>query len=150
MAPKVQQSKSSVPFISKDVLKFRVSQFLHSCRPNVVTENYLENYEVRAIRKIKAGQQITMSRYIGNDPVFCMNPLETRQWRLHQGNEVQQIVVRHSELNQLIADKKAQYFLGLEQFSAVLYDLDWNTNSYSNKFNSYEGQNFNYNNITEE
>ena len=89
----VQQSKSSVPSISKDVLKFRVSQFLHSCRPNVVTENYLENYEVRAITKIKAGQQIRMSRYIGNDPVFCMNPLETRQWRLHQGNEVQQIVV---------------------------------------------------------
>ena len=25
-----------------------------------------------------------MSRYVGNDPVFCMNPFETRQWRLYQ------------------------------------------------------------------
>ena len=46
-----------------------------------------------------------MSRYIGNDPVFCMNPLETRQWRLHQGNEVQQIVVRHYELNQRLLNR---------------------------------------------
>ena len=61
-----------------------------------------------------------MSRYIGNDPVFCMNPLETRQWRLHQGNEVQQIVVRHSELNQQIVEKKAHHFLGLDQFLDVL------------------------------
>ena len=61
-----------------------------------------------------------MSRYIGNDPVFCMNPLETRQWRLQQGNEVQQIVVRHSELNQQIVDKKANHFLGLDQFLDVL------------------------------
>ena len=57
-----------------------------------------------------------MSRYIGNDPVFFFFFLETRQWRLHQGNEVQPIVVRHSELNQQIGDKKANHFLGLDQF----------------------------------
>ena len=55
-----------------------ISQFHHSCRPNAVTENLAENYELRAVAKIKAGQQITMSRYIGNDPVFGINLLRTR------------------------------------------------------------------------
>ena len=55
-----------------------ISQFHHSCRPNAVTENLAQNYELRAIAKIKAGQQITMSRYIGNDPVFGINLLQTR------------------------------------------------------------------------
>ena len=55
-----------------------ISQFHHSCRPNAVTENLAENYELRAVAKIKAGQQITMSRYIGNDPVFGINLLQTR------------------------------------------------------------------------
>ena len=46
--------------------------------------------------------------------------LEKNIGYLYQGNEVQQIVVRHSELNQQIADKKTHHFIGLDQFLDVL------------------------------
>ena len=65
----------------------KVSQFHHSCRPNTVTESYLDTFEVRAITKIKAGQEITLSHFGGSDPsyrceifwVFSPRSLKTRE-----------------------------------------------------------------------
>ena len=54
----------------------KVSQFHHSCRPNTVTESYLDTFEVRAIAKIKAGQEISLSHF---DPSYSMFPLKARQ-----------------------------------------------------------------------
>ena len=57
----------------------KVSQFHHSCRPNTVTESYLEMFEVRAITKIKAGQEISLSHFGGSDPSYGMFPLKARK-----------------------------------------------------------------------
>ena len=62
----------------------KVSQFHHSCQPNTVTESYLETFEVRAITKIKAGQEITLSHFGGSDPSYSMFPLKARQMILYE------------------------------------------------------------------
>jgi hypothetical protein len=62
----------------------RVSQFHHSCRPNTVTESYLETFEVRAIAKIKAGQEISRSHFEASDPIYGMFPLKRRQKILYE------------------------------------------------------------------
>ena len=57
----------------------KVSQFHHSCRPNTDIDNCGAIYEVRAITKIKAGQEISLSHFGASNPLCSMLPLKARK-----------------------------------------------------------------------
>jgi hypothetical protein len=67
----------------KDGVFTKVSQFNHSCKPNAFGHKEPQSLELRALKNIKAGQEITCAKYDSLSCIYMLNR-KRRQEELHR------------------------------------------------------------------